>query len=41
MITDNSTVAGLANKEIKQNRSKSWYMRYHWIPDKLEEKNSP
>ena len=31
--TDNSTAASFVNEMIKQKRSKSWDMRYHWIRD--------
>ena len=36
--TDNSTASGFCNRTIKQKRSKSWDMRYHWIRDKIENK---
>ena len=32
---DNSTAVGIANKIIKQKRSKSMYMRFHWIHDRI------
>ena len=31
--TDNSTAASFVQEMIKQKRSKSWDMRYHWIRD--------
>ena len=31
--TDNSTAASFVKEMIKQKRSKSWDMRYHWIRD--------
>ena len=31
--TDNSTAAAFVKEIIKQKRSKSWDMRYHWIRD--------
>ena len=31
--TDNSTAAAFVNEMIRQKRSKSWDMRYHWIRD--------
>ena len=33
--TDNSTAAGFANKSMRQKRSKSWDMRYHWLRDRV------
>ena len=36
--TDNSTSAGFCNQTIKEKRSKSWDMRYHWIRDKIGDK---
>jgi len=32
--TDNSTAASFVNKSIKQKRSKSWDMRFHWLRDR-------
>ena len=29
--TDNATAVGFANKNMRQKRSKSWDMRYHWL----------
>ena len=37
--TDNSTAAAFINEMIKQKRSKSWDMRYHWIRDQQNQKN--
>ena len=31
--TDNSTAESFVNKDIKQKRSKSWDMRFHWLRD--------
>ena len=35
---DNSTTNGFANKQIKQQRSKSMDMRFYWIQDRVEQK---
>ena len=32
---DNSTAVGIANKRIKQKRSKDMDMRFHWIQDRI------
>ena len=32
---DNSTAVGFANKQIKQQKSKSMDMRYYWIQDRV------
>ena len=32
---DNSTAVGIANKRIKQKRSKAMYMCFHWIHDRI------
>ena len=32
--TDNSTASGFANKSMRQKRSKSWDMKYHWLRDR-------
>ena len=37
--TDNSTAASFVKEMIKQKRSKSWDMRYHWIRDQQNQKN--
>ena len=37
--TDNSTAASFVKEMIKQKRSKSWDMRYHWIRDQQSQKN--
>ena len=31
LVTDNPTVAGFANDNITQKRSKSWDMRFYWL----------
>jgi hypothetical protein len=36
--TDNSTAFGILNKTIKQKRSKSMDMRYHWLKDRVRQK---
>ena len=36
--TDNSTAAAFVNEMIRQKRSKSWDMRYHWIRDQQLQK---
>ena len=36
--TDNSTAASFVKEMIKQKRSKSWDMRYHWIRDQQNQK---
>ena len=35
---DNSTAAGFANLQIKQNRTKSMYMQFYWIQDRVTQK---
>ena len=37
--TDNATAESFVNKEIKQRRSKSWDMRFHWLRDKQVQKD--
>ena len=32
---DSSTAVGIANKSIKQKRSKAMDMRFHWIQDRI------
>jgi hypothetical protein len=36
--TDNSTAYGIVNKKIKQKRSKAMDMRYHWLTDRVCQK---
>jgi hypothetical protein len=36
--TDNSTAYGIVNKTIKQKRSKAMDMRYHWLTDRVRQK---
>lgn len=39
VVTDNSTAAGIDNKQLKPNRSKSMAMRYHWVQDRVSDKD--
>jgi hypothetical protein len=36
--TDNSTAYGIVNETIKQKRSKAMDMRYHWLTDRVRQK---
>jgi hypothetical protein len=36
--TDNSTASGILNETIKQKRSKAMDMRYHWLTDRVRQK---
>jgi hypothetical protein len=36
--TDNSTASGILNAPIKQKRSKAMDMRYHWLTDRVRQK---
>jgi hypothetical protein len=36
--TDNSTASGIANDTIKQQRSRAMDMRYHWVRDRVKQK---
>jgi hypothetical protein len=38
LLTDNSTAFGILNETIKQKRSKSMDMRYHWLTDRFRQK---
>jgi hypothetical protein len=38
MVTDNSTASGIANKSVKQKRSKAMDMRSYWIRDRVRQK---
>jgi hypothetical protein len=38
LITDNSTAYGILNETIKQKRSKSVDMKYHWLQDRVCQK---
>ena len=35
--TDNSFAAGMANKQIKQRRSKATDMRFYWVQDRVNQ----
>jgi hypothetical protein len=37
--TDNSKAFGILNETIKQKRSKAMEMRYHWLADRIRQKN--
>jgi hypothetical protein len=36
--TDNSTAFGILNETIKQKRPKAMDMRYHWLADRVRQK---
>jgi hypothetical protein len=36
--TDNSTVFSILNKTIKQKRSRAMYIRYHWLTNRVRQK---
>jgi hypothetical protein len=38
--TDNSTALGILNETIRQKRSKAMDMRYHWLTDRVRQKQS-
>jgi hypothetical protein len=38
LITNNSTLFGILNETIKQKRSKAMDRRYHWITDRVRQK---
>jgi hypothetical protein len=38
ILCDNTTAIGLANDSIKQNRSKAIDMRFHWVRDRIRQK---
>ena len=35
--TDNSTANDFVSKKLKQKRSKSWDLRYHWLRDRCNQ----
>jgi hypothetical protein len=37
LVTDNSTVSGIANDTVKQKRSKAMDMRFYWIRDRVHQ----
>jgi hypothetical protein len=38
LLTDNSTAFGILNETIKQKRSKEMDMQYHWLTDRVRQK---
>jgi hypothetical protein len=38
LLTDNSTAFGIVNETFKQKRSKAMDMRYHWLTDRVRQK---
>ena len=38
VVTDNSTASGIANKTVKQRRSKAVDMRFYWVQDRILQK---
>ena len=38
IVVDNSTAAGIANKTVKQRRSKAMDMRFYWVQDRIAQK---
>ena len=38
IVVDNTTAAGVANKTVKQRRSKAMDMRFYWVQDRIEQK---
>jgi hypothetical protein len=36
--TDNSTASAFANQTLKAKQSKSWDMRYHWLTDRVNQR---
>jgi hypothetical protein len=39
IIADNACAVGIANRKVKQRRSKAIDMRYHWIRDRTDQKH--
>ena len=37
IVTNNSTAAGFANRQTKLKRSKAMDMRFHWVPDRVQQ----
>ena len=37
VVTDNTTAVGLANKTVKQRRSKAVDMRFYWVQDRVKQ----
>ena len=38
VVVDNSTASGIANKTVKQRRSKAMDMRFYWVQDRIEQR---
>ena len=38
IVVDNSTASGIANKTVKQRRSKAMDMRFYWVQDRMEQR---
>ena len=38
IVVDNSTASGIANKTVKQRRSKAMDMRFCWVQDRTEQR---
>ena len=38
IVVDNSTASGIANKTVKQRRSKAMDMRFYWVQDRIEQR---
>jgi len=39
IVTDNLTSQGILTKLIKPRKSKTWDMRYHWLEDRISQKD--
>ena len=37
VVTDNSTASGIANRTVKQKRSKAMDMRFYWVQDRVDQ----
>ena len=38
VVDNNSTASGIANKTVKQRRSKAMDMRFYWVQDRTEQR---
>ena len=38
VVVDNSAASGIANKTVKQRRSKAVDMRFYWVQDRMEQR---
>mgnify|MGYP001256489781 FL=1 len=38
LVTDNASSHGLLTKLMKPKRAKAWDMRYHWLEDRIQQK---